>query len=177
MIRPQNHIVKPGWQNTQTPSQKSDAVELDYAGFQQHIGLGKDDGYAPDPIKRRYLGNLKELMVWLFGSASQEKPPVIRSQNPDLKRLDTVLKDKRALAALRSGLGLQVSHEISQGDEVRFRDTLVRIKYDLQQAKGLVLQGFKGDKDMLDTARDISTLSSSLVDEMGRVHRSAARGR
>jgi hypothetical protein len=141
---------------------------LDYAGFQAHLGLGKDDGYKPNPIKKSFLPNLRELMVWLFGSREDEQPAVIRSQNPDLKRLDDVLKDKKALAALRSGLGLQVSHEISLGDVVRFRDILTRIKYDLQQAKGLALHGYKGDPDLRRTARDISELADSLLEEMSQ---------
>jgi hypothetical protein len=146
---------------------------LDYAGFQKHLGLQKDGGYKPNPIKREFLPNLKELLVWLFGS--QDEPAVIRSQNPDLKRLDDVLKDKKALAALRSGLGLKVSHEISLGDNVRFREALTRIKYDLQQAKGLVLQGFAGEKDLLEIAVDISDLSESLLDEMRAKKRPASK--
>jgi hypothetical protein len=141
---------------------------LDYTGFQQHLGLGKDDGYKPNPIKKQYIGNLKELMVWLFGSTTENKPPIIRSQNPDLKTLDDVLSNKKALSALRSGLGLSVSHEISLGDDVRFREALTRIKYDLQQAKGLVLHGFNGEMDMLKTAHDIAELAANLADEMGK---------
>jgi hypothetical protein len=150
---------------------------LDYSGFQDHIGLPKDGGYKPNPIKRAHLGNLKELMVWLFGSVDEEKPAVIRSQNPDLKRLDDVLKDKKALAALRSGLGLQVSHEISLGDQVRFRDSLTRIKYDLQQAKGLVLHGYQGERDLIEVATDVSELALSLLEEMKKASSTRRKSR
>lgn len=139
---------------------------LPYAGFEKHLGLSPNDGYKPNPIKKQFLPNLKELMIWLFGSKKENIAPVIQSQNPDLKRLDSVLKDKKALDALRSGLGLKVSHEISLGDDVRFREAIARIKYDLQQAKGLVLHGFNGEKELVQTAEEISELAASLVDDM-----------
>jgi len=145
---------------------------LPYAGFERHLGLGPNEGYKPNPVKKAYLPNLRELMIWLFGSRKENRAPVIQSQNPDLKRLDSVLKDKKALDALRSGLGLKVSHEISLGDNVRFREAVARIKYDLQQAKGLVLHGFNGEKELIQTAGEISELANSLLEEM----RSRPRG-
>ncbi len=141
---------------------------LDYSGFERHLGLGKDDGFKPNPVPKSHLSNLKELMVWLFGSKEDGQQPVVRAQNPDLKRLDDVLKDKKALSALRSGLGLEVSHQISLGDGVRFREALTRVKYDLQQAKGLVVSGYKGESDLLRTAKDIVELGESLIDEMDK---------
>jgi hypothetical protein len=139
---------------------------LDYTGFQQHLGLAKDAGYKPNPISSDYLPNLRELMVWLFGSREDNKLPVIKSQNPDLKKLDDVLKEKNALTALRAGLGLEVSYQLSLGDEVRFRECLTRSKYELQQAKGLAVTGYKGERDLLDLVDEITDISQSLSDEM-----------
>jgi hypothetical protein len=139
---------------------------LDYAGFQQHLGLGKDAGYNPNPIPPEYLPNLKELMIWLFGSRDEGKLPVVKSQNPDLKKLDDVLKDKNGLTALRAGLGLEVAYQLSLGDEIRFRECLTRCKYELQQAKGLVITGYKGERDLLDLVDEITDIAQSLADEM-----------
>jgi hypothetical protein len=139
---------------------------LDYAGFQHHLGLTRDAGYEPHPIDQKRLPNLKELMIWLFGSREENKFPIVRSQNPDLKKLDDILKDKRALTALRAGLGLEVSHQLSLGDEVRLRECLTRSKYDLQQAKGLVVTGYKGERDILELVSDIIDIATSLEDEM-----------
>jgi len=138
---------------------------LDYAGFQKHLGISE----TSHQVDKKHLTNLKELMVWLYGDKTEDTLPIIRSQNPDLKRLDDVLKEKRALDALRSGLGLDVSHQISLGDEVRFREALARIKYDLQQAKGLLLQGYSGESDLLETAKIIENLAESLVQEMSKM--------
>lgn len=145
---------------------------LDYQGFQQHLGLTKDAGYKPNPIDKKYLPNLKELMIWLFGSKEEGRAPVVKSQNPDLKRLDDVLKDKKAITALRANLGLEVAHQLSLGDDVRFRECLTRSKYELQQAKGLVTTGFKGERDLVNLVDDIQEIAQSLADEM----RSKSRG-
>jgi hypothetical protein len=139
---------------------------LDYAGFQQHLGLEKDGGYKPNPIPSKCFPNLKELMIWLYGSQAEEKAPVIKTQNPDLKRLDEVLKNQRALAALRSGLGLDVSYNLSLGETTRLREALTRARYEMQQAKGLILEGYKGERDLLDSAESVWRLAESIYDEM-----------
>jgi hypothetical protein len=139
---------------------------LDYAGIQQHLGLTRSSDFRHNPVPKAKLPNLRELMVWLFGSTEDGAAPVVRSQNPDLKRLDDVLKDPRGIAALRGGLGLQVSHQLSLGDEVRFREALTRAKYELQQTKGLVVNGYGGERDLLEMARAISELTDSLLEDM-----------
>ncbi|MGH6690281.1 MAG: hypothetical protein ACREF4_06350 [Gammaproteobacteria bacterium] len=151
---------------------------LDYSGFQGHLGLEKNGGYKPNPVAKRYWPNLRELMVWLYGSKEEAKAPLVRTQNPDLKRLDDVLKDPKALSALRSGLGLEVSHQLSRSEAARFREVLTHAKYDLQQAKGLVLEGFKGERDLFDTTQSICQLAESLRDDMThRLSRPSARSR
>lgn len=144
---------------------------LDYAGFQQHLGLEKDGGYKPNPIPPKCLPNLKELMIWLYGSQAEEKAPVIRTQNPDLKRLDDILKNQRALDALRSGLGLDVSYNLSLGETKRLREALERARYELQQAKGLILEGYKGEKDLLDSTESVLRLAESIYDDMLQYNR------
>ena len=139
---------------------------LDYAGFQQYLGLKKDQGYRPNPITRRNFSNLKELMIWLYGSRTEEIAPVIKTQNPDLKRLDEVLKSQRSLDSLRSGLGLEVAYNLSLGETKRLREALTRARYELQQAKGLILEGYKGERDLLDTTDSIQRLADSIYDEM-----------
>lgn len=148
---------------------------LDYAGFQKHLGLKKDGGFEPNPVPKEHRKNLKELMVWLYGSRAANKAPVVRSQNPDLTRLDDVLRNKRALSALRAGLGLEVSHQVSLGEEKRFRETITRIRYDLQQARGLLLEGYRGERDLLDAAHAVAELATDLLQAMQRRSSSATR--
>lgn len=141
---------------------------LDYSGFRKHLGITNESVYKPNPVPRKNLPHLKELVMWLFGSKTENKLPVVRSQDPDLKRLDAILTDNRALHALRSGLGLDVAYQLSLNEDVRIRERLVRFRYDLQQTKGLALDGYGGDTDLLETAEAIKDLASALFEEIGQ---------
>ena len=90
---------------------------LGYSGFQEFLGLASEKGFKPNPVPRSRLGHLKELCLWLYGSKEQEKAPLVRSPNPDLRNLDEVLHSENGLAALRSGLPLESALKASRGDE------------------------------------------------------------
>jgi hypothetical protein len=83
-----------------------------------------------------------------------------------LRKLDEVLKNKEATAALRQGLPLNVSLDISKGDERVFREALVAAKQDLQRARGTVLTGYDGNEDLRQIAEEIVELSQSLLEDM-----------
>ncbi|MCH7916044.1 MAG: hypothetical protein IH856_23900 [Deltaproteobacteria bacterium] len=145
---------------------------LDYPGIAKYIGLPRDNGYKEKPVPQSRVKNLGELCVWLYGSKSRDKPPVVESQNPDLRILDDVLLSKDGVAALRSGLPLTVARDIGKGDEKLFREAFVSAKQSLQEARGKLLTGYKGEIDLLVTAQEISELAGSIYEEM-----SSLRGR
>lgn len=88
----------------------------------EYLGLPRDwRSKAPveDPIQPENFEKLHKVLVWLFGSKSEDKKPVIRTQNPDLARLGKVITDVAAHAALESGEGLEVAYlRLSPGDEL-----------------------------------------------------------
>ena len=139
---------------------------LDYTGFQRHLGLRKDKGYTQNPITKKKLPHLQELMTWLYGSKTEDIAPVIRTQNPDLKKLDAVLQNPRSLDSLRSGLGLEVAHKVSLGETKRLHEALTRARYELQQANGLILEGYTGERDLLDMVQNIQRLADNIHSEM-----------
>ena len=139
---------------------------LDYIGFQGFIGLDKDKGFKPDPVSKDKIKNLGELCVWLYGSKSKNKQPIIQTQNPDLRNLDEVLQSKGGIAALQGGMPLKTSLDISRGDERLFHEALIAAKQSLQEARGKLLTGFQGDSDVLEIAKDIRLLANNMIDEM-----------
>jgi len=139
---------------------------LDYLGFQRFIGLAKDKGFKPDPVSKNNIKNLGELCIWLYGCKSKNKQPIIQSQNPDLRNLDEVLQSKDGIAALRAGMPLKTSLDISRGDERLFHEALIAAKQSLQEARGKLLTGFKGDPEVLEIAKDIRLLANNMVEEM-----------
>jgi hypothetical protein len=141
---------------------------LGYTGIQGFLGLPKGEKTIGKrrPVPKDHEKQLGEFLTWLYGSRSKGLPPVIQSQNPDLRRLDEVLKNKQAIAALRRGLTLSVSLEISKGDERVFRESMVEAKQNLQKARGTVLTGYDGNEDLLQTAEDLVDLSRAIISDM-----------
>jgi len=139
---------------------------LDYSGFESYLGIKPDRSYKPNPIPRKNLQQLGHLLVWLYGSQSLDEEPLIRSQNPDLRRLDAVLQTKDGRAALERGLGLSVSHDISRGDDALLREALLGARQSLQEARGKLLTGYSGERDLKQIAEEILALAESIDEEM-----------
>jgi len=140
----------------------------DQPEFQRFLGIESESSLRTNPVPRRKLSELKELMVWLYGSRSSAKEPIVRTQNPDLGRLRDIIKKPNALSALRTGMSLDQSFDIGVGDKRRFRDALTRAKAELQLARGTVLTGDTGDADLLETAVAICEYAESIKAEMSK---------
>lgn len=138
---------------------------LDYGGFEKFLRL-KKDSFKPNPVPNARVKQLGQALLWLYGSKTRGIEPLIKSQNPDLRRLDDVLQSPNGVAALERGLGLDVSHDISRGDDALFREALLTARQSLQQARGKVITGYNGERDLRTVAEDISELAGVLVDDM-----------
>lgn len=140
---------------------------MDYPGIVGFLGL-RTKGTTPEkPVPPSKVKNLGDLLLWLYGRDSSDIPSLIRSQNPDLKTLDTVLLTDTGIKALRDGLPLTVAHDISQGDERLFRQALQQAKQALQKALGTLTTGYNSSEtDMLQIADDIESLAHDLVEAM-----------
>jgi hypothetical protein len=138
---------------------------VDQPEFQKFIGIDPNK-FGPNPVPKSKLSELRELMTWFYGSKSEKKLPLVQQQNPDLNILREVISEPRGLAALRAGYPLQRSHEISIGDERRFRNALVRAKEELQTADGVVTTGYNGEEDSYMVFQDISTIVESISARM-----------
>src|SRR5262249_2764707 len=120
----------------------------------------------PNPVPKSKLNELRELLVWLYGSKKANKPPVIRTQSPDLNTLRSVVSSPSALSALRRGYSLDRAHDVSVGEAERFREALVTANEELLQAKATVTTGYDGEADLLETMEKIVQVSQSVLEEM-----------
>jgi hypothetical protein len=137
---------------------------MDYPGIINFLGLRSKGATDQRPVPPNKVKNLGDLMVWLYGRDSSDTPSLIRSQNPDLKTLDTVLLTEAGVKALRDGLPLSVAHDISQGDERIFRQALQQAKQALQKAHGTLTTGYAtGEDDILSLAEDVDNLAHALL--------------
>ncbi|MHB8449605.1 MAG: hypothetical protein ACYDAQ_04020 [Mycobacteriales bacterium] len=144
---------------------------LGLAGIQQYLGVSGrtkiTDTKKPVPAaKTKELG---DVLLWMYGSKSQNIPPLVRSQNPDLRKLDQALTSRDSVAAIRKGVGLDVAVDIAKGDEKILREELVSAKLSLQGARGRVVTGFAGERELQDLAQDIQLLANAVVADMERL--------
>jgi hypothetical protein len=145
---------------------------LDYPGIKAFLGLPDDRVLKDSPVPRSKLKNLGDLMLWLYGSESEEVEPIVKSQNPHLRQLDETLLNIDGVTALRRGAPLKVSLEASRGDSRLFREAMQQAKESLQDARGKSLEGYEGEDDLLKTAESIVQLAESLLAEMKATRRS-----
>ena len=150
---------------------------LDYQNIQNLLGIDKASGFHPEPIPDGKLDELGDLCLWLYGRKSTDTRPLVQSQNPDLRQLDTVIGNDEGLVALRRGLSLELVIDISRGDQELFKGHLLDAKQRLQQARGKQLTGDTGDSDTLRTANDILDLADRLVSDMQDHRRERRTGR
>lgn len=139
---------------------------LDYHNIQELLGIDNETSFRPNPVPQRRLEALGDLCLWLYGRKSTDTRPLVQSQNPDLRRLETAIGNKNGLVALRRGLPLDVVVEISIGDEELFKGYLLEARQQLQHARGKQLTGDSGDNDTKRIADQILELAERLVLEM-----------
>ena len=149
---------------------------LPYPGISEFLDLRSTSDETQDPVPAEKKDNLRELLVWMYGSKSEKKPPVIQSQNPDLRRLDAVLANREALAALRQGVELSLAFESTRPSSNLFEEALVAAKQNLEKARGILSTGYDGSKELLRVAAAAADLAYDLHEEMERKGR-PKRGR
>ncbi|WP_165250162.1 hypothetical protein [Paludisphaera soli] len=149
---------------------------IDYPGFTAFLGLGSKTTTLREPVPKSRTKQLGEVLEWLYGNSTRDKPSLIHSQNPDLKVLDTVLMSKQGVDALRDGFPLGVAKDISLGDEKLFRQALQQAKQELQKAHGTLSTGYTAsDVDLLRIAQDVEELASDLMMGMMQKRKRAKR--
>lgn len=135
---------------------------LGYEGIQKYLRLDKQNSEYPVPETE--IETLGEFLNWLFGSKSKKITPVIQSQNPDLRRLDAVLRSNEATILLRDGASLTYAYEISQPKEDIFEQSLVAAKKELQKANSYSSIAYNGNIEALAIAGDITELAEALYE-------------
>ncbi len=143
---------------------------LGYENIQTFLGITPDKSFAPNPVPKPNLNKLGELCLWLYGSKKDSREPVVRSQNPDLLRLNEALGEKNGVAALRGGLPLATALKASRGDPRLLREALVLAEQHLKEARGYVPLGFTGnDSELLSKAKGIAIIAQTIADEMEEI--------
>lgn len=145
-------------------------TSLGYQPIRKFLGLTSSKYNKPNPVPKAKLRELNDLCLWLYGDKTREKEPLIRSQNPDLRILVEVIDNKNGVAALRSGMFLSSAFKVSQGDDRLLREALISAEQVLKEMKGLVVNGYNGETDLLDRAENIADLARSVFKDMSEIY-------
>lgn len=137
---------------------------LGYEGIQKFLGINKEN--VEFPVSENKIKDLGLFLDWLFGSKSRKVKPAIQSQNPDLRRLDAVLRNNEATILLKDGSPLVYAFEISQPKKDIFEQSLVAAKKELQRANAYSSIAYEGDREALGIAGDVAELAEALYNFM-----------
>lgn len=146
---------------------------LDYEGFQDFLNLKSEEDETESPIPTKREPQLGQVLVWLFGNKKDGKPAVVEKQNPDVRRLDKVLRSEEARRALERGSSLYDAFVLADPAKDRLRAHLLDAKSKLQAALGVVSEGFDGEEDIVRTAGTVANLAEKVYGELENKYQAA----
>jgi ParB-like chromosome segregation protein Spo0J len=141
---------------------------LDYDGISTFLSIAPKEQETESPVPEDKYKELGELCVWLYGSKKEKRPPVVESQNPDLRRLNSVVSSREAIAALRSGADLSRAYEMSRPPTAVFEEALLAAKRELSTAQAHLTSGYDNSEALLKIAGTIANMADDVYDGMDR---------
>ena len=131
--------------------------------------------YDPDtnPVPPERLPRLKQVLVWIYGSKADDAEPVVRKQNPDIKRLGDVIANAEGRLVLEQGRSLDVAHASTEPADRRFTASLLRARDELRDVAG-AMRAYDGrDQSLLDIAEDVKETADVVYARMAKKRREA----
>ena len=141
---------------------------LDYSGISEFISVQPESFEDTEPVPAEHKAELGELFLWMYGSKRQKQPPVVETQNPHLRQLDSVLSSREAVAALRESNDLSFAFELSRPSSTVFEESLLASKRHLQKAHSMFSTGYDGSNELLIVADTVADLANDLYEQMSR---------
>jgi hypothetical protein len=141
---------------------------LDYEGISTFLNVAPKEKETDEPVPPDKLKELGELCVWLYGSKKEKLPPVVETQNPDLRRLNAVVENREAVAALRAGKDLTQAFELTRPATVVFEESLLAAKRELTTARGSLTAGYDSSEALFRIAGTVANMADDLYSEMER---------
>ena len=140
---------------------------LGYEKFRAYIGITEDsDINIPVPAEKHRC--LQEVMDWIYGSKKRDVEPLVRTQNPDLKRFVGILDNNQSVAALRMGRSLEIAFELSVEASVALQEYMVEAKIALEKLSSK-LSGYDGNEGLLKQAGTIANLADEIYERMEKM--------
>ena len=127
--------------------------------FAQFLGLESDWALhdpEPDQVPTERLGELRKMLIWIYGSKKDGVRPVVQLLNPDIKRLGEVLSHAEGRHVLETTRDLSAAHASTEPKEWQFTISLIRARDNMRKAVGS-LGAYDGrDRSLLDISEDVN---------------------
>jgi ParB-like chromosome segregation protein Spo0J len=146
-------------------------------GYREYLGLGdewRSEDPEPNPVPKKNLENLQQVLLWLYGSKPDGKKPVINSQNPDLKYLGAVLQSPRARINMLARHNLAEAYAQVERKGARFEGHLVNAQQEVELALGQITGYDPEDSTLLGVAKELRNSTEQLYDSMESIAKKAA---
>ena len=119
--------------------------------YQEYLGLtdGWSDTPPLQPIKKKFLGNLGEVLAYIYGSKSDDRQHLVKSQNPDLKNLGLAIAHNEARLILWNRGTLDDAVDALKEPSEAFHDALIATNLKIGRAIQLMPK-YSGGKDEID---------------------------
>ncbi len=135
--------------------------------------LGLQRGWAqalePEPVPADKQSELKEVLLWLYGSKANQKQSLIKSQNPDLAHLGEAVKHPVALQVIRGGGTLQQAKQEFRPTSALLNELLVEINLKLREATQLAGRTEKMPEALKEIVKEIALQAGVVEMIVGRV--------
>lgn len=133
--------------------------------YRDFLGLSDDVDLLPEnPVDQDHRDNLSQLMGLLYGG--EDAKPVIRSQNPDLKRLMEVLPNRTALGMLMSSRNLDEAHALVEDKGQLFAQSVYALSTAATKTSSMIGNYEGGDEDLEKLVESVSRAVRSVLSAM-----------
>lgn len=139
---------------------------LQYDGFRQFLSISDPGEESVTPVPKENESKLKEFLLWLYGSKKRDIDPLIRTQNPDLRKLENIVKSDEALAAIRDNQPFDFAYELSLPRNKIFEDNLYAAQRNIQKAWTYVSDGYDGNEKLLNVCATFADRVDDLYEKM-----------
>ena len=114
-------------------------------------------------IAKKHLPDLGEILAYLYGSVSDGRVSLIKSQNPDLRDVGLAIARPEARAILRARGELDSARDAAKEPNTAFSDALVAVNLRLERAITLLPRYSGGDESVVKLVRHIFEQADTLM--------------
>ncbi|MBF2758932.1 MAG: hypothetical protein ISN28_01480 [Ectothiorhodospiraceae bacterium AqS1] len=137
--------------------------------YRDYLGIGDDDirnEPRENPVPDDHLKELKNILIWIYGSKESDIEALVKTHNPDIKKLGETLSSDHGLSILQAGGTLAEAYASTIPARSTFYSAILEARRHLQSAVSS-LRGYDGsEKSYIDFAEEILEFAQILRERM-----------